>query len=236
MRTKFSIIVMVLLSLMFVFDYSYSQEPEKPPGKRKTFEEAERQYLEQIKQLQETSRREREQQQKELQHQHQLLQMMYEKDVTPEQEQEMLERIKRENPDEVEELMLLKKEHPLKFKQFLIQRQHEFERLEELKKMDPVRYEQKKKEHALERRSHQLADKFRESNDEKEQAKIKHDLSAVLGELFDLREKDREEEIKFLGKKLEHLKSVLVERKQQKKEIVDRRLQELTGERDVLIW
>ena len=112
----------------------------------------------------------------------------------------------------------------------------ELHRLEELKERDPERFEQKKKEQSLEYRSFQLAEKFRESKDEKEKAKIKNDLSVILGELFDLREKDREEEIKHLNKKLEHLKSVLAERKKKKKEIVERRLQELIGERDVLIW
>jgi hypothetical protein len=147
-----------------------------------------------------------------------------------------LEEIKKENPDEVEELMLLKKERPTEFRKILFQRQHELERLEELKERDPGRYEQRKKEHSMERQSRQLVEKFRASKNEKEKAKIKNDLSVVLNELFDLREKDREEEIKHLNEKLEHLKSVLDERKKRKKEIVDRRLQELIGERDVLIW
>jgi hypothetical protein len=236
MRNKFFIIVVLFLALIFIFDYSYTQEPEKPPKKRKTFEEAERQNLEQIKQLEETLQHEREMKQKQQQYQEQLLHMIYEKDITAEQEKEILEKIKKENPDEVEELMLLKKERPIEFRKILIQRQYELERLEELKERDPGRYEQKIKEHSLERQSRQLTEKFRENNDEKEKARIKNDLSVVLSELFDLREKDREEEIKHLNQKLEHLKSVLAERKKKKKEIVDRRLQELIGERDVLIW
>lgn len=236
MRKTFSIAVMLFLAFVFVFKNSYSQEPDKPPKKRKTYEQAERQNLEKIKQLEETLRREREQQHKQQQYQEQLLHMIYEKDITAEQEKEILEKIKKENPDEVKELMLIKKERPIEYRKILIQRQHEFERLEELKERDPERYEQKKKEHSLERRSRQLAEKFRESKNEKEKVKIKDDLSVVLSKLFDLREKDREIEIKHLNQKLEHLKSVLAERKKKKKEIVDRRLQELIGERDVLIW
>ena len=236
MRNKFSIIVVLFLALIFIFDNSYTQEPEKPPRKRKTFEEAERQNVEKIRQLEETLRHEREQQYKQQQHQEELFHMFLNKDITPEQEKEILEMIKKENPAEVEELMLLKKERPIEFKKILIQRQHELEWLEQLKETYPERYEQKKKGHSLERQSHQLAEKFRASNDEKEKAKIKNDLSDVLSELFDIREKDREEEMKQLNEKLEHLKSVLAERKKKKKEIVDRRLQELIGEKDVLIW
>ncbi|MCU0645040.1 MAG: hypothetical protein MUC94_12360 [bacterium] len=236
MRNKLATLIALFLALGLLFGSIYAQEPEKPPAKRKTFEEAERQYLEQIRQLEATLRLEREQQHKELQHQEQTLQLIYEKDITPEQEQEILERIKKENPEQAKELMFFKKEQPLRFKQFLIQRQHEFERLEELKERDPERFEQKKKEQFLEQQSRQLAEKFRASKDEKEKAKIKSDLSIVLSELFDLREKDREEEMKLLNEKLETLKSVLNERKQKKKEIIDRRLQELIGDKDLLLW
>lgn len=236
MRKTFLIIVVLFLAPVFIFDNSFTQEPEKLPKKRKTFEEAERENLEKIKQLEETLQHEREMKQKQQQYQEQLLHIIYEKDVTPDQEQEILEQIKKENPDEVKELMQIKKDRPIEYRKILIQRQYEFERLDELKERDPERYEQKRKEQSLEYRSFQLAEKFRESKDEKEKSKIKNDLSVVLSDLFDLREKDREEEIKHLNEKLENLKSVLAERKKKKKEIVDRRLQELIGERDVLIW
>jgi len=236
MRKTFSIIGVLLLAYVFMFDNSYTQEPEKLPQKRKTFEEVERPHLEKIKQLEETLKREREQQQKQQQYQEQVLHMMYEKDITPEQEKEILEEIKKENPEEAKELMIIKKEKPIEFKKILIQRQHEIKQLAQLKESDPERYEQKKKQHSLERQSRQLAEKFHTSDNEKEKTKIKNDLADILSELFDLREKDREEEMKQLTQKLEHLKSVLAERKKKKKEIVDRRLQELIGEKDVLIW
>ena len=236
MRKLFSIAVVLSLAFIFMIENSYTQEPEKAPKKRKTSEEAQRENLEKIKQLEHTLQREKEQQYKQQQHQEELLHMMYEKNITPEQEQEILEKIKKENPNELEKLMQLKKDRPIEFRKILIQRQHEFERLEDLKERDPERYEQKKKEQFLEQQSRQFAEKFRTSNDEKEKTKIKNDLLVVLSELFDLREKDREEEIKLLNEKLEQLKLVLAERKKKKKEIVDRRLQEMIGERDVLIW
>ena len=234
MRKTFSIFVVLLLAFVFMFENSYSQD--KPPKKRKTFEEAERQNREKIKQLEETLRREREQQHKQQQYQEQLLHMIYEKDIPPELEKEILKKIKKEHPDEAKELMLLKKERPIEYRKILIQRQHEFERLEELKERDPERYRQKKKQQSLEYQSYQLAEKYRATTKETEKVKIKQDLQKILGELFDLREKDREEEMKHLNQKLDHLKSVLAERKKKKKEIVDRRLQELIGEKDVLIW
>ena len=236
MRKTFLIIVVLLLAFVILFDNSYTQEPEKPPKKRKTFEEAERHNLEKIKQLEETLRREREQQHRQQQHQEELLHMMYQKDITPEQEKEILETIKKENPLFFEELMLKKQKRPIEFRKTLIQAQYEIQHLAQLKESDPERYEQKKKHHSLERQARQLAEKFQTSNNEKEKTKTKNDLTDVLSELFDLREKDREEEMKQLIQKLEHLRSVLAERKKKKKEIVERRLQEMIGERDVLIW
>jgi len=234
---KICLIIMVFFGAMvFVSIRINAQEPDKPPKKRITFEQAERQNLEKIKQLEETLRREKEMRHKEFQHQEELLHMIYQKNMTPEQEQGILERIKKENPEEVEELMLLKKERPIEFRKILIQRQHELERLEELKERDPERYEQNVKQHSLERRGRQLAEKYRDSKDEKVKANIKKELSATLSQLFDLREKDREEEIKHLTEKLDHLKSVLAERKKKKQEIVERRVKEMLGEIDVLIW
>ena len=105
-----------------------------------------------------------------------------------------------------------------------------------MKEWNPERYEQKKKEHALEIRGRQLAEKYRHNNDSKVKETIKKELSSILSQMFDIREKDREEEIKLLTEKLDHLKNVLEERKTKKKEIVERRLQEMLGEIDVLRW
>jgi len=236
MRKIFLIIVVFFVATVFTNIKSNAQEAERRPKKRKTFEAVEKENLEKIRQLEETLLREREMRQRDFQQQEQLLHMMYEKDISPEQEKELLETIKKENPEEVKELMLLKKENPIEFRKILIQRQYEIQRLSELKERDPERYEYKKKQQALERQSRQLVKKYRIGKDEKAKAKIKKELSSVLSQLFDLREKDREEEIKHLTEKLDHLKSVLAERKKKKQEIVERRVQEMLGEIDVLLW
>lgn len=236
MRKVFLAIVLFFMATVFVSINSNGQEPDKPPKKRITFEEAERQNLQKIKQLEETLRKEKEMRHQEFQRQEELLHMIYQKKMTPEQEEEILDRIKKENPEEAKELMMLKKEEPFEFRKILIQRQHELERLDELKERDPERYEQKVKQNSLERRGRQLAEKYRDSTDEKIKANIKKELSSVLNQLFDLREKDREMEIKHLTEKLNQLKSVLAERKKKKQEIVERRLQEMLGEIDVLLW
>lgn len=61
-------------------------------------------------------------------------------------------------------------------------------------------------------------------------------LKTKLSKLFDLRELDRQEEVKLLEKELSELKEALQFRLKNKSEIVERRLKELTGESKYLDW
>ena len=61
-------------------------------------------------------------------------------------------------------------------------------------------------------------------------------LRGALGQLFDLREDMRREEITDLEKRITELKTGLADRRASKTEIVDRRLKELLSESDPLGW
>jgi len=225
MNKRIIIIAIIMASLFGMTYSSYSQQPDRPLK--------EREKAKQLRLIDEQLRRKKEFQR---QQEFELLNMLYQRSITPDEEQELLEMIQKENPEEAARLKQLKKERPLEFRKILIQRQRDFERLEELKERDPGLYEQKKKQESLERRSHQLAVKYRDSKNQKVRTKIKKELSAALSQLFDLREADREQEIKHLTQRLDHLKSMLAERKKKKQQIVERRMQEMLGEIDVLTW
>ena len=72
--------------------------------------------------------------------------------------------------------------------------------------------------------------------DANSQQKIKNDLTNTLNQLFDIRESQKQEEVKRLQKRLQELQESLQARKQNKNEIVQRRIQELLGDSKYLRW
>ncbi len=74
------------------------------------------------------------------------------------------------------------------------------------------------------------------NSDASVQSKLKSDLSVKLSELFEIREAQKEREVKKLEERLRDLKKSLHARKQNKNEIVQRRIQELLGDSKYLRW
>ncbi|MFA7227437.1 MAG: hypothetical protein WC061_00260 [Melioribacteraceae bacterium] len=97
------------------------------------------------------------------------------------------------------------------------------------------RNEQLKKQKELEVDVELFALKYKAA-DSANQQKIKSDLQTALTQLFDIRESQKQEEVKQLEKRLEELKESLKARKQNKSEIVQRRIQELLGDSRYLRW
>ncbi|MFA7418762.1 MAG: hypothetical protein WCZ90_03675 [Melioribacteraceae bacterium] len=95
--------------------------------------------------------------------------------------------------------------------------------------------EKAKKQAELEIDVELLALKYKDA-DSNAKEKIKNDLSGVLGVLFNIREEQKQEEVKRLEKRLQDLKESLQARKQVKGEIVQRRIQELLGDSKYLKW
>lgn len=65
---------------------------------------------------------------------------------------------------------------------------------------------------------------------------LRNELMNSLNKLFDARESLKEEEIRYLESKIKELKESLTIRKNNKKQIVERRLKELLNEKDELRW
>ncbi len=91
------------------------------------------------------------------------------------------------------------------------------------------------KEKELEIEVELLALKYKEA-DSNAKEKIKNDMTGALGVLFNIREEQKQEEVKRLEKRLQELKESLQARKQVKSEIVQRRIQELLGDSKYLKW
>ena len=69
-----------------------------------------------------------------------------------------------------------------------------------------------------------------------ESTKIKKELQSKLEMLFDLKEKERRSEVEMLERELAELKASLEIRKNNKADIILRRLSELIGKDDYLEW
>ncbi len=95
--------------------------------------------------------------------------------------------------------------------------------------------ENQKKEKELEIDAELLALKYKGA-DSNSQQKMKNDLTNTLNQLFDIREAQKQDEVKQLQKRLQDLQESLQARKQNKSEIVQRRIQELLGDSKYLRW
>jgi len=95
--------------------------------------------------------------------------------------------------------------------------------------------ENQKKEKELEIDAELLALKYKAA-DANSQQKMKNDLTNTLNQLFDIREAQKQDEVKRLQKRLQELQESLQARKQNKNEIVQRRIQELLGDSKYLRW
>ena len=87
-----------------------------------------------------------------------------------------------------------------------------------------------KKDMELERQTRELAMQYRQaSTDERE--KIKPQIEEVVGKHFDVRQQRRALELKRLEQQLQQLRETIDRRSKARKEIVERRVSELTGQR-----
>lgn len=81
-----------------------------------------------------------------------------------------------------------------------------------------------------------IALQYRHSTDPAVRAKLRTELTARLGRLFDLREQLRREETERMAKELDHLQAVVAERQRNRDSIVERRVEHMTGELDAQEW
>ena len=155
--------------------------------------------------------------------------------LTPEQEEEALAYIKKNQPDEFEELMVWKQTRAVRYQQLVSRAFREMRFLKNLKEKDPQKYERISRERKLNRESMRLAKTYRAAEGEEEKERLENEIAALLNELFDLRQMIRKEEIDKLERKLTELRQVNQKRLDNKEAIIQRRLTELLGDRS-MVW
>ncbi|MFH1226621.1 MAG: hypothetical protein V1701_01805 [Planctomycetota bacterium] len=146
--------------------------------------------------------------------------------------------LKEFDPERLEKIQLLEKENPELFMRVLQEANQRLIKLKELKERDPARYQQMMTEHTMERSVRDLSKKYRESQTPQEKETIKNEMRQTLDKIFELKELQRETEIKKLEEEVNKLKEKMKKRKTNKDKIIDRRIKIMTGEeeQDDLGW
>jgi len=91
-------------------------------------------------------------------------------------------------------------------------------------------------ESSAEREVNGLVAEYSRKEDEKERAKIKEKLSAALSKQFDLQQKRREHELARVEAQVKKLRELMKKRGEERKAIIDRRLDQLMREAEGLGW
>ena len=156
--------------------------------------------------------------------------------LTPEQEKETLAYIERFYPDRADEIKLMKDKRPAIYIRGLSRAFREMRFLQDLESKDPEQYKQMIEEKNLEKESRLLGKKYRELPEGTEKDKLLEDLKGILERSFDLRQMNRQVEIDRLESRLQELKDQNKQRLDKREEIIQHRLSQIIGEKDLLEW
>jgi hypothetical protein len=91
-------------------------------------------------------------------------------------------------------------------------------------------------ESSAEREVNGLVAEYSRKEDDKERAKVKEKLSAALSKQFDLQQKRREHELAKVEAQVKKLRELMKKRGEERKAIIDRRLDQLMREAEGLGW
>jgi len=103
--------------------------------------------------------------------------------------------------------------------------------LRDLKRRDPQGYELVKRMHNLDHEAHLLSQEIRAGRSDRNE-----DLEKMLAEVFDLQEELRAREIALLKKRIAQLEGHLESRQKEKGKVVEGRLRQLLGKKDIVEW
>lgn len=156
--------------------------------------------------------------------------------LTPEMEKEALDYLAQTNPHEAEGLGRFKLANPQRYTMRIKAILDEKAMLASLQKNDPARYEREIKIRDLERQTRELSESYRKAADEAARKPIRTNLNNAVTQLFDLREMNRQDEVKRMEFDLQRLKETLVQRQKNRASIIERRIQQLTGEASAMEW
>ncbi len=150
--------------------------------------------------------------------------------------EELREFVEEVMPGRLERIMALRQTDPARFREMMGDLIRQKRRLDELKERDPAAYEQEITRLSLENETREQAEAAREAKTEEAKKAAKAKLTELVSQLFEIQCDQLEREIQEQAKRLEEMRQLLKKRRAAKDKIVERRVQELTGEDAVLRW
>lgn len=153
-----------------------------------------------------------------------------------EEAQSVMEFYQQKAPEIAEKLSRLKKQDLPYYNSELRHLYHDKIMLERIKEIQPERFAESLEMRKLDSRSRELSRKYLESDEQDEKEDIEQELRDTLNELFELREKERKLEMQRISEKLKKLENETQLRRENKEQIVENRIKELTGQKSVFEW
>jgi hypothetical protein len=148
----------------------------------------------------------------------------------------LMEFYKESAPELLKELQYLKENDLPRYNTELKYLYQDMLMLERIKDTQPDRFKESLEMRRLDGRSRRLSRLYLESKSDDEKEDLVQDLRHTLGQLFELREKERVREMQRISEKLEKLKVETKLRRENKEQIVENRIKELTGQKSVFEW
>ncbi|MBL1213893.1 MAG: hypothetical protein HND52_11105 [Ignavibacteriae bacterium] len=153
-------------------------------------------------------------------------------ELNEQEEQKLLQKLNAELQKNFAEL---KKYDTEEYFELLMESQYRNMRYPFATKKEKEMLQREKKIFELEVATRSLSSKYN-SDKSADKSKLKSQLTSTISELFDLKELNRQSQVKELERELASLKKELDIRSKNKTEIIRRRVQELLGEDDYLDW
>ncbi|MBC8354316.1 MAG: hypothetical protein H8E66_20165 [Planctomycetes bacterium] len=113
--------------------------------------------------------------------------------------------------------------------------EHELQRMEELKELDPEMYELEKSDRELDRKTLDLSEQYQRAPKDKREA-LQKQLAAAVAQHFDVRQARRELHLKRLTEELAKLRESIERRNDVRDQIIGKRVSELVGDEDDLAF
>ncbi|TET36576.1 MAG: hypothetical protein E3J72_08300 [Planctomycetota bacterium] len=152
-----------------------------------------------------------------------------ERRIGPEEEEKILDFLKKNNPGWFEELMQVRRKNPDAYRHALMRARNEARELKELIEEDPQRAEDIILNNRLTHRQWQLVEKYKRAESKEAREKIRVELRGVLNKLFDVRLRKWKRHIEELAQEIEEMKKEEAEFRKEKESIIEEKLKELLG-------
>jgi hypothetical protein len=155
--------------------------------------------------------------------------------LPPDIEQPALDYIKNLSKAKYEQMIRLKAMNEAAYRQELLHLYADESRLQSLKEVDHERFAVLEQISHLEAKTWELAEKFKMADSSNKES-IRKELYGILNQLFDIKEADKVKEIQRLESDLKELKHNMDFRSKNKDKIIEKHLNELTGEFPQMDW